>query len=425
MISRLIPIILIWLLIDFYFFQAVKTVTTSSVVYWVYWLYDGLLLALIIHFILSNGHTISSPRGQNWIIGLMLVSLVPKLLVTPLLLLEDLGRLLHYGARAVAHLLGLSGSRDTAIHFAKRRRFISQIVLGLAAVPFLALIEGMVKGKYDYKVHRIRLAFDDLPAAFDGFKIIQLSDIHVGSFGSKPDVERGVELANQQKGDLLLFTGDLVNAKADELDGWKEVFSKLRAPYGQYSILGNHDYGDYVRWETPKAKADNLQRLKDIEKEMGFSLLLDQNVKIEKDGQRITLIGVQNWSKRGFHSYGNLHKATEGINDADFKVLMSHDPTHWEAEVLNHPKHIHLTLSGHTHGMQFGVEIKGFKWSPIKYMYHQWAGIYKKGNKYINVNRGFGFIGYPGRVGILPEITVIELAKANGKTKAGSQESFM
>jgi len=189
------------------------------------------------------------------------------------------------------------------------------------------------------------------------------------------------------------------------------TFSELTAPFGKFSILGNHDYGDYRSWESETAKADNLQRLKEIHKEIGFRLMLNESLKIEKSGEHITLIGVENWGKGRFQKYGDLDKAIADVEDQDFKILMSHDPSHWDAKTLQHPKHVHLTLAGHTHGMQFGIEIPGFKWSPIKYMYPQWAGIYNEKNKYLYVNRGFGFLAYPGRVGILPEITVITLEK--------------
>jgi hypothetical protein len=409
---------IIWLIIDFYFFQAIKTSTNNRYIYWGYWLFDGLLVVAIILYFWLNSNNISPGKGMGWLVGLVLISFVPKLIVIPLLLLEDIGRILHFAGNWIAHLLKLSSSAETAVHFAERRKFISQIALGIAAIPFFSLIYGMVKGKYDYKVHRITIRFKDLPEAFNGFTITQISDIHSGSFTSKSDVERGISIANQQKSDLMLFTGDLVNTRADEMNEWIEPFSKLKGKFGQFSILGNHDYGDYAQWESEAAKAKNMQRLKEVHKEIGFKLLLDQNVKIEKDGQSITLIGVENWGKRGFHKYGNLKKATENIDNTGFNILMSHDPSHWEGEILDHSKHIHLTLSGHTHGMQFGIEIPGIKWSPIKYIYPQWAGLYSKTGKYIYVNRGFGFIGYPGRVGILPEITVIELKKAADEAPA-------
>jgi hypothetical protein len=270
----------------------------------------------------------------------------------------------------------------------------------------------MVKGKYKYQVRRVTIAFKYLPEAFHNFTITQVSDIHSGSFDDAHEVSRGVELANSQNSDIFFFTGDLVNNIADEMKPWMDTFSKFHAPYGKFSILGNHDYGDYMQWESKEAKIKNLERLKEIHKEIGFKLLLNEIAIIEKDGQQIALIGVENWGKRGFTKYGNLNKALNGVDDNSFKILLSHDPSHWDAEVINHEKHIHLTLAGHTHGMQFGVEVPGFKWSPVQYIYPEWAGLYEKNDKYIYVNRGFGFIGYPGRVGIYPEITVIKLVKA-------------
>ena len=410
--SKLIPVIIIWLLVDLYFFQAVKTVTSNRYIWWAFWLYDGILAFGLIYFLVSGKLTESSP--QSIYLSLMLLSLAPKLIVIPLLLLEDIGRTVHFVFNWVENLFHSFSStpKQEHAHLANRRKFISQLAIGIAAVPFVGLLYGMVKGKYDYRVHRIKLKFNDLPDAFNGFTITQLSDIHSGSFDSHSDVERGIALANQQQSDLLLFTGDLVNNRANEMDEWKETFSKLTAPLGKFSVLGNHDYGDYTSWESEAAKANNLQRLKEVHQEMGFRLMLNESLKIEKDGQHISLIGVENWGKGGFAKYGDLNKATANVDDKDFKILMSHDPSHWEVETLHHPKHIHLTLAGHTHGMQFGIEIPGFKWSPIKYMYPQWAGAYHKKNKYIYVNRGFGFLGYSGRVGILPEVTVITLEKA-------------
>lgn len=270
----------------------------------------------------------------------------------------------------------------------------------------------MVKGKYKYQVHRVTIAFKNLPEAFNNFTITQVSDIHSGSLDDAREVLRGVELANAQNSDIFFFTGDLVNSIADEMLPWMETFAKFHAPYGKFSILGNHDYGDYVHWESKEAKIKNLDRLKEIHKEIGFKLLLNENAIIEKDCQKISLIGVENWGKRGFTKYGKLNKALNGVDNKDFKILLSHDPSHWDAEIINNEKHIQLTLSGHTHGMQFGVEVPGFKWSPVQYLYPEWAGLYEKQGKYIYVNRGFGFIGYPGRVGIYPEITVIKLVKA-------------
>jgi predicted MPP superfamily phosphohydrolase len=401
----------LWLGVDLYFFQALKTVTPERYIWWAYWLFDGILAAVVLYVLTTHDATASPSKSFYWLLGGMLASLAPKLIVTPVLLLEDIVRGVVYVTKWTGRLF-YTATQHEIVHLASRRKLISQLAIGIAAIPFIGLIYGMVKGKYDYRVHRTKLRFKDLPEAFHGFTITQLSDIHSGSFDSKTDVERGILLANQQKSDLLLFTGDLVNNKAEEMNEWKASFARLEAPHGKFSVLGNHDYGDYLQWESATAKASNLVNLKQVHQDIGFRLLLNESLKIERSGQHITLTGVENWGKGGFHKYGDLDKAMADVHQNDFKILMSHDPSHWEAKVLDYPKHVHLTLSGHTHGMQFGIELPGFKWSPIKYLYSQWAGLYKKSNKYIYVNRGFGFLGYPGRVGILPEITVITLEKA-------------
>ena len=270
----------------------------------------------------------------------------------------------------------------------------------------------MVRGKYNYKVLKYTLEYDDLPDAFDGYTITQISDVHSGSFDNREKISYGINLINDQKSDLIVFTGDLVNDAAEEMLPWKDLFGQLKARDGVYSVLGNHDYGDYKQWESQAAKEKNLQDLKDMQKEMGWDLLLNEKRYLERDGQRMALVGVENWGAGGFKKAGDLAKASEGLSREDFKILLSHDPSHWKAEVLQDDRHFHLTLSGHTHGMQFGIEIPGLiKWSPVKYRYEQWAGIYEDVGRFINVNRGFGFIGYPGRVGIWPEVSVIQLKK--------------
>jgi len=268
----------------------------------------------------------------------------------------------------------------------------------------------MFKGKYDYRLYRITLYFEDLPAAFDGFTITQLSDIHSGSFDNTEAVQRGIDLAKAQKSDLFVFTGDLVNNVADEIEPYIERFGSIKAPYGQFSILGNHDYGDYINWNSHQEKAANLVKLKQQHQQLGYRLLLDENLTIEKDGQTISLIGVQNWG-RGFIQIGDLDKALQGVPPGAFKVLLSHDPTHWEDHVRYHPANVQLTLSGHTHGAQFGIETPGFRWSPVQYRYLDWAGLANEKNRFLYVNRGFGFLAFSGRLGIWPEVTVIELRK--------------
>ena len=412
MIFRFLIFIAIWLLIDLYVFQAMKTVFTGpKAVYinYAYWLFDIVLMVIIIYVGASGKMAGGPPKGGSYVMGLAILSLAPKIIVTPFLLIEDIVRLIQGGYVGIQKMRHVVGSEE--LHIWGRRKFVSQIALGLAAIPFIGTAWGMIKGKYDYRVHKVKIAFKDLPDAFHGFKITQLSDIHSGSLDDVAAVKRGIDLANAQKSDIVVFTGDLVNNVATEMDSWIEHFSQLDAPHGKFSILGNHDYGDYVQWPSEDAKAKNLQDLKDVHGKIGFRLLLNESLHLEKDGEKIALIGVENWGKRGFVKHGDLDKAIAPIEDSTFKVLLSHDPSHWEAVTVPHPKKVHLTLAGHTHGMQFGIEIPGIKWSPVKYIYPQWAGLYPKEGQYIYVNRGFGFLGFPGRVGILPEITVIELVK--------------
>jgi predicted MPP superfamily phosphohydrolase len=290
-----------------------------------------------------------------------------------------------------------------------RSAFLSWLGIGLGGGLMATLVYGF-SNKYNYQVVRKKLRYDNVPAAFKGLKIVHISDIHSGSFTDKEAVRKGVEKIMNEKPDIILFTGDLVNDRATEMDDYMEIFSKLSAPMGVYSTLGNHDYGDYVAWESADIKRSNLERLKEIHAELGWRLLMNEHVPLEKNGEKIALIGIENWSAKGnFPKYGRLQEAYQGSEDIGFKILMSHDPSHWVAEVQEKYMDIDLMLAGHTHGMQFGVEVPGFRWSPVQYMYKQWAGLYENNNQKLYVNRGFGFIGYPGRVGILPEITVLEL----------------
>ena len=394
-----------------YGFQAFRTLVRNPYLQIVYGLAFVSVLANLYfqfnYFDRSQGMTPS----MGLAVGLFLAFAALGLCTGFFMLVEDI-------VRVVRWIIGKFTSSSIAFagDLPSRRKFISQIALGIAAVPFVSLLYGMYKGKYDYQVLKYTLEFDDLPDAFDGYRLTQISDIHSGSLDNREKIEYVVDLINKQESDVVLFTGDLVNNVASEMHPWKETFGKLRAKDGTFSVLGNHDYGDYAQWSSDQEKTANLEELKQIQKEMGFDLLLNENRFLEKDGQRIALIGVENWGEGGFKKAGDLEKAIQEVKASDFKILMSHDPSHWEHRVLQHPYHYHLTLSGHTHGMQFGVEIPGLlKWSPAQYRYKHWAGIYESAGQYINVNRGLGFIGYPGRVGIWPEVSVIELRK---KTKA-------
>jgi predicted MPP superfamily phosphohydrolase len=284
----------------------------------------------------------------------------------------------------------------------------------VAFVVFIAVvimfIDGIIRGKYAYRVIEQTLYFDDLPQNFDGFKIVQISDIHSGSFNNAKAVQKGINLVKEQQADLFVFTGDLVNNKAEEIKPWIPLFNQIKAPFGQFSILGNHDYGDYIAWKSPLEKQQNLENLKKYHQEIGFKLLLDEHIYLEKGQDKIVLAGVENWGI-GFGERGDLNAALNGTNLQDFKVLLSHDPSHFDAQVKKHPSKINLTLSGHTHGMQFGIELFGIKWSPVKLRYKHWAGLKEENNRYLYINRGFGFIGFSGRVGIWPEVTLITLRK--------------
>ena len=394
---------ILYLVFSVYGFQAFKTVFKSPLTQW---LYAGLFLITLVYFLIkllnyTPGAALKSTTAITG--GVFFSFLIFAFILSVFMLLEDLGR---------ASVFGYGKLNDTATQMPSRRKFISAIGLGIASLPLGALLYGMYKGKYNYKVLKYTMEYVDLPDAFDGYQITQISDVHSGSFDNHEKVAYGIDLINKQKSDVLLFTGDMVNNKTEEMYPWKDLFAKLEAKDGKFSVLGNHDYGDYVTWDTPEAKEANLEDLKNLQKEIGFDLLLNESRYLQKGEDRIALLGVENWGKGGFKKAGDLQKTKSAIAKDDFKILMSHDPSHWEAEVIPDEYHYHLTLSGHTHGMQFGIEIPGwFKWSPVKWRYKQWAGIYEELGQFINVNRGFGFIGYPGRFGIWPEITVITLKK--------------
>jgi predicted MPP superfamily phosphohydrolase len=403
---RWILFIIVYLAMGLYTLQALKSATRFP---WLYYLYTFIALLILGNFIYQftvgdeTGRVLNRPKSYAF--GFLIAILTFNLITMFFLFSEDLFRLLMGGYQKL-----FGDAREFTLP--DRRRFLSLIALGIASLPFGALLYGMYRGKYRFKVLNYDLEFKDLPKEFHNYTITQISDIHSGSFDNRKKIEYGVSLINEQQSDVILFTGDMVNNKTSEMKPWAALFATLEAPDGKYSILGNHDYGDYIVWDTEEEKAQNLKELKELQREMGFTLLLNENRYLKKGADKIALIGVENWGRGGFKKAGDLKKAAQGIAPADFKILLSHDPSHWEDVVIKDDLHYHLTLSGHTHGMQFGIEIPGWiKWSPVKWRYKYWAGIYEELGQFINVNRGFGFLGYPGRVGIWPEITVIRLRK--------------
>lgn len=404
MIFRILFTLGFVLAIDLYAYQAFKTVFRSTATPWIYW---GITLAYII---LSVGISVLMSSGKvdykylGVLMGASILLAVPKLVAIIPLLIEDITRLGQFLFRAAT-------TQPTTLP--GRRTFVSQIALGLAAIPFIGIIDGIWKGRYRYRVISHTLEFEDLPDEFDGFTIAQISDIHSGSFDNQEKVEYGVQMVNELGADAIMFTGDMVNNIATEAEPWIDTFKKLSGKNGVFSILGNHDYGDYWRFPSAQAKVDNLNRLKEIHAEMGMDLLLNESRYFERGNERLYLAGVENWGLPPFPQYGDLQTALNGIPEDAFTILLSHDPSHFDAEVKQHSKKVHLTLSGHTHGMQFGIEIPGWiKWSPVKFKYPKWAGLYPEPDgQVLHVNRGFGFLAFPGRVGMWPEITHITLRK--------------
>ncbi|MBZ9777836.1 metallophosphoesterase [Psychroflexus sp. CAK8W] len=401
---RWIITIAILLALEVYAFQAFRTLFKF---WWSLSVYVG--ITVVVLGLLFYSFYQPTPHGsltgfRAYMIGAFLSIIALKLSVILWMFGEDIVRLSVFVYRKF--------STSSVENIPSRRKFISTIALGLGAIPFLSLLYGMYKGKYNFKVLSYELEFDNLPEAFEGYQITQLSDIHSGSFDNAKKIEYAIDLVNEQESDVILFTGDLVNNLADEMTPWTSVFKKLKSKDGVFSILGNHDYGDYHNFESQDKKQKNFEALVQTHAEMGWDLLRNENREIRRGQSKLKLIGVENWGKGGFKKAGDFDKAAEGVDAKDFKILMSHDPSHWDEVIKNHEKDVQLTLSGHTHGMQFGIEIPGwFKWSPVQYRYDQWAGLYENAKRFINVNRGFGYLAYPGRVGIWPEITVIKLKR--------------
>jgi hypothetical protein len=419
MLVRTIVLVLVLLAIDFYVFQGVKFLgrnlqpLTMKVISLSYWTITTICLTIIITGLFIDWH--DWPKAiRTYSFAFIFVTYFSKLFFVAFLLIDDIFRLFRYvisffgGKSAVASETVLVSTK----HGISRSQFLVRAGALIAAIPFTALLYGMMKGKYDYRIHKLKLAFKKLPDSFEGFRIVQISDIHTGSFMDKEPLQKAVAMINELKPDVIFFTGDLVNDQHKEVVPFMDVLKEMKAPHGVFSILGNHDYGDYYQWPDKMAKQTNLEQLINAHRTMGWDILLDENRKITRGSDSISVIGVQNWSARmNFTRYGDLSKALNGISYSPVNILLSHDPSHWKAEVAGKVAPIDLTLSGHTHGFQFGIEIPGFKWSPVQYVYQQWAGLYSQGDQHLYVNRGLGFLGYPGRVGILPEITLFELSK--------------
>lgn len=406
MVLRFLILFLIIFLVEFYAFQALRTVVKSKLFLNIYLITSVLTIAYIIYSFSQFDRKIGQTSQSMYTTALMLMVYIPKIIITMILFGEDVFRV---GFGSVNHFAKIV---ETDGFLGSRRKFISQIGLGIAAIPFLSIIYGVTKGKYNYKVIKQAIFFPDLPDAFDGFTITHISDVHSGSFDNPDKINYAIDLVNEQNSDMILFTGDIVNTHAKEMHPWIDTFKRIKEhKYGKFSVLGNHDYGEYISWPSEAAKDENFKNIKDLHRQIDFKLMLNENTKIKKGSDEIALVGVENWGTN-FKKLGDINLASENLTKEDFKILMSHDPSHWDSEVKSHQKHFHLTLSGHTHGFQFGIEIPGvIKWSPIQYVYKQWAGLYENMGRYVYVNRGFGFHAYSGRVGIMPEITVIQLKK--------------
>ena len=388
---NLLPFVIIILfifLINWYVLSGLQVLSSNHFITPAFWI---LITVLLCSFLIALRRMASHGMDLFFksVVHITLILLAAELVVTVILIPGDIYRTFNNGIRSY---------------------YWVEFAFFMFVFTVFIFVYGMIFGKYNYRVIRHELEFEDLPDAFNGFTISQISDVHAGSFNNPAAVKRGIALINEQLADLFVFTGDLVNNKAEEIKPWISLFSQIKAPYGQFSILGNHDYGDYVQWPAESDKIENLQQLKRYHAELGFDLLLDRHVEIVKDNQKIILAGIENWGV-GFGERGDLKKAMTGVEDRDFKILLSHDPSHWEAQAKTFIPKIHLTLAGHTHGMQFGIEAFGIKWSPVKYRYAHWAGIKAENGRVLNINRGFGFLGFSGRIGIWPEVTLITLRK--------------
>ncbi len=399
----------IYLLVDSYVYYALRSAFQSKFYTYLYLGSSALFVFGIIRGILFfQDFSGVRPLWINLLMGFVFALFVTKLILALLFLVYDLTR---NGAGLIQYIRSVVGTHAPEQFIPSRRQAVSGIIAGIAAVPFAGFLYGITRGKYNYKVNKIDLSFPDLPASFEGFKLVQISDIHSGSYDSIDQVQKGVDMINSLNPDLVVFTGDLVNSDKDEIDPFISTFKSIKAKEGKYSVTGNHDYYGNRRKDELGKKA-YWDDFKKKHQDMEFDLLLNEHRSIIRNGETIKLVGVENWGKGPFPKVGDLDAALRNVSQDDFCVLLSHDPTHWDEKTIPHNKKVHLTLAGHTHGMQFGIHALGIKWSPIKYRYKKWAGLYEENEQYLYINKGFGFLGFPGRVGMYPEITEITLKKA-------------
>ncbi|MEG0916729.1 MAG: metallophosphoesterase [Myroides sp.] len=405
MIQKFIYVILLFIILgEVYTCHLIYKFTKKRSVVFAYLLLLVTIIASLFLYFKGSDQSKGQTAESMHVMALLLLFLLPKILISIPLFFEDMFRFTRWTSNKFIYKKIITNSRSS---------LLTKIVLTAAGLLTLSIIYGVFVGKYNFKVREETIAFKDLPVGFDGLKVLQISDLHVGSWDNKEAIEKGIEMINAQEYDILLFTGDFVNTLATEADPWIEALQKIKTPkYGKFAVLGNHDYGEYVKWDTEAAKEANFIAIKNNIEKSGFKLLLNENVVLKSNNDSIYLLGVENWGLN-FKKAGDLKKTSENVPTDAFKIVMTHDPSHWDAEIVNHQQKYQLTLSGHTHGMQFGFDIPSvLEWSPAEYIYPEWGGLYNKGHQYIYVNRGFGFHAYSGRVGIWPEITVLELKKS-------------
>jgi predicted MPP superfamily phosphohydrolase len=413
-----IPIITgILLLIDWYVWQAIKvaingtSASTQNLVKYFFWGLTAITLVGMWLYNFTNPDFLGKNMRTIIMVGVFM-SYFSKIFAIVFLLIDDMGRLFRWVYSKLstpASTEGISNSTNTI----SRSDFLMKTAVIAGTIPAVAMTWGIISGAHDYRIRKVKLAIKNLPQSFEGLTIAQISDIHSGSFFNKIAVKGGVEMLMKEKPDMAFFTGDLVNSRAEEVKDYIDIFNKVKAPLGVFSTFGNHDYGDYVQWDTDAAKRQNLKDLALSHKLMGYDLLMDENRTIELGGEKLSIVGVQNISGQNrFRTYGNLEKAVKGTEESSVKLLLSHDPTHWDKEVNTKFKDIDVMFSGHTHGTQFGITIAGKTYSPAQWAYKQWAGLYEQGDQKLYINRGYGYIGYPGRIGMPPEISIFELVRA-------------